>query len=73
MKLVDDEERMVFSINRYKKTYQDSQEKAKTCSESIMPIGLTSQQNRTILKDKDIGHKKLRIKKPLSGKAVSWI
>ena len=71
--MVDDQERMVFPINRYKKTYQDSQEKAETCSESIVPIGLTSQQDRTILEDKDIGLKKLPIKKPLSGKAVSWI
>lgn len=55
MKLVDDQEGMILSINCYKNTYQDSQEQAKTGSKSKMPIGLTSQQNSKILEDKDIG------------------
>ena len=46
---------MVLPIHCDKKTDQDTQEQAKTGSESKMPIGLTSQQNRMILDDKDRG------------------
>jgi len=46
---------MILPIHCDKKTDQDTQEKAKTGSESKMPIGLTSQQNRMILENKDRG------------------